>query len=102
MSVNNDYREARKKEIMDILLSNPNQSLLLLKLLPEKYLIDTLRAIFEKHIVPRFGHNASDALVYEMMDRAYEVWKDDCFACIKRNLNESRNKVKENRKVGDE
>jgi hypothetical protein len=77
MSVNNDYREARKKEIMDILLSNPNQSLLLLKLLPEKDLITLLETTFEKHILPRFGQNAPDAFVYKMMELAYFQWKHD-------------------------
>ncbi len=73
----NDFREARKKEIMDILMSNPNQSILLLKLLVEKDLHTTLESIFEKHIVPRFGLTATDSLVYEMMELAHNEWKKD-------------------------
>lgn len=94
MSVNNEYRKARKKEIMDILLSNPNQSLLLLKLLPEKYLIDTLRDVFEKHIIPRFGQNATDALVYKIMDMAYETWAYDD--------NNEKRANEEKKKINDE
>ncbi len=73
----NDFRESRKKDIMDILMSNPNQAILMLKLLVQKDLHATLESIFEKHIVPRFGLTVTDSLVYEMMELAHNEWRKD-------------------------
>ncbi len=71
----NDYREARKKDIMGILTSNPNQAILLLKLLPSHHFKTTLESILEKHIVPRFCSRGTDALVYKIMETAHNEWK---------------------------
>ncbi len=69
----NDYRAARKKEMLQILMANPNRAILLFKHLLER----DLQTMLEKHILPRFCSTAPDSLVYKMMDRAYEEWKQD-------------------------